>query len=508
MKKMNKVILTVSLLGALSVSTMSEARNQIHGMTDPELTKKAIEAQMQKPENVRVVNFDNMLLKENLGDIVVEKKNSPAKSRNIDLRTVVASAVNNNRAIRLSELSLEDAKATVRKTAAAKNPSFGYSWKRVDHKAQTVPTVVGYRFNETEKTIEPVVQFINTGTHAYTQSLSLNWPVWTGGAVEGAIDAARYAEDIAHINIYQTEADIKLEAVKAYYQYLEMNNLAVIADEAVKNLGGHMKNVQQQYNAGIVAKLDVLSSNVSLSNAKKSSISANNARNLAEANLNNVMRIPMDTKLIPLDTTFPEPGFDITMEEAITIGQKYRWELIKADYNVRIAKEQIKIAKAGYLPTVAIGGGYGWDTAGFDGFDKDKWSVYGAVNWSIWDGGATDAKIKGAKTGLKTAEEMLLQAREKVELEIRQDYLSVLAAKEQIRAAEASVEQAEEAYKIATIRYRSGVGINLDVLDAQLALNRAKTNYVTALYDYNIGLATLEHAMGLPAVAYTEITKK
>ena len=217
-----------------------------------------------------------------MGDIVVEKKNSPAKTRNIDLRTAVASAVNNNRAIRLSELSLEDAKATVRKTAAAKNPSFGYSWKRVDHKAQTVPTVVGYRFNETEKTIEPVVQFINTGTHAYTQSLSLNWPVWTGGAVEGAIDAARYAEDIAHINIYQTEADIKLEAVKAYYQYLEMNNLAAIADEAVKNLGGHMKNVQQQYNAGIVAKLDVLSSNVSLSNAKKSSISANNARNLAE----------------------------------------------------------------------------------------------------------------------------------------------------------------------------------------------------------------------------------
>ena len=232
-----------------------------------------------------------------------------------------------------------------------------------------------------------------------------------------------------------------------------MNNLAVIADEAVKNLDGHMKNVQQQYNAGIVAKLDVLSSNVSLSNAKKSSISANNARNLAEANLNNVMRIPMDTKLIPLDTTFPEPGFDITMEEAIAIGQKYRWELIKADYNVRIAKEQIRIAKAGYLPTVAIGGGYGWDTAGFDGFDKDKWSVYGVVNWSIWDGGATDAKIKGAKTGLKTAEEILLQAREKIELEIRQDYLSVLAAKEQIRAAEASVAQAEEAYKIATIRY-------------------------------------------------------
>ena len=44
---------------------------------------------------------------------------------------------------------------------------------------------------------------------------------------------------------------------------------------------------------------------------------------------------------------------------------------------------------------------------------------------------------------------------------IRQDYLNVLSYKEQIRAAEASVAQAEEAYKIATVRYSSGVGINL-----------------------------------------------
>ena len=64
--------------------------------------------------------------------------------------------------------------------------------------------------------------------------------------------------------------------------------------------------------------------------------------------------------------------------------------------------------------------------------------------------------------------------------------------------------QAEEAYKIAAVRYSSGVGINLDVLDAELQLNTARTNYITALYNYNIGLATLEHAMGIPAVIHSE----
>ena len=68
--------------------------------------------------------------------------------------------------------------------------------------------------------------------------------------------------------------------------------------------------------------------------------------------------------------------------------------------------------------------------------------------------------------------------------------------------------KAEEAYKISSVRYASGVGINLDVLDAQLQLNQARTNYITALYDYNIGLATLENAMGIPAVIHTETTVK
>ena len=117
-------------------------------------------------------------------------------------------------------------------------------------------------------------------------------------------------------------------------------------------------------------------------------------------------------------------------------------------------------------------------------------------------------RIKSASSGLKSAEETLLKARESIELEIRQDYLNILSAREQIRATEAAVEQAEEAYKIATVRYRSGVGINLDVLDAQLALNKARTNHITALYNYNVGLATLENAMGIPAVIHPEFTAK
>ena len=492
MNTMTCKILTASIVLALSCGLGAEAKgSQTKIMTDPSITQKAIEAQMNQTVANKEVNFNNMLLQKNLASSITEAAASEAVAMDIDLKGAVTTAIQNNRDITIAELKRREAEADVSAAAAKKNPSVSYSWQRNQYPTQVVTTALGTK----------------SSNHGYSQGINVSWPIWTFGKVEGAIDAARYQKNIADLNVYKTEADTKLAAVQAYYQYLEAIKLAEVQAQSVTDYASHLNNVQQQFDAGIVAKLDVLSSNVSLANAKQKSIAADNTRDVAEANLNNIMRVPMNTTLKPLDKNFPEPEFDLTMEQAILMAQKYRWELVEADYGVRAAEASLRSAKAGYLPTVSVGGGYSWKEASVTAVDKDDWAVQGGLSWSLWDGGATQASVKKADAAVKTAQETLLQAREKIELEVRQDYLNVLSYKEQIRAAEASVAQAEEAYKIATVRYSSGVGINLDVLDAELALNTARTNYITALYNYNIGLATLEHAMGVPAVIHPEFAK-
>lgn len=490
MNTMTCKILTASIVLALSCGLCAEAKgSQTKIMTDPSITQKAIEAQMNQTVANKDVNFNNMLLQKNLASSITEAAAPEATAMDIDLKGAVTTAIQNNRDITIAELKRREAEADVSAAAAKKNPSVSYSWQK-------------NQYSSDSKTA------LQTGTnHGYSQEISVSWPIWTFGKVEGAIDAARYQKNIADLDVYKTEADTKLAAVQAYYQYLEAIKLAEVQAQSVTDYASHLNNVQQQFDAGIVAKLDVLSSNVSLANAKQKSIAADNTRDVAEANLNNIMRVPMNTTLNPLDKNFPEPEFDLTMEQAILMAQKYRWELVEADYGVKAAEASLRSAKAGYLPTVSVGGGYSWKEASVTAVDKDDWAVQGGLSWSLWDGGATQASVKKADAAVKTAQETLLQAREKIELEVRQDYLNVLSYKEQIRAAEASVAQAEEAYKIATVRYSSGVGINLDVLDAELALNTARTNYITALYNYNIGLATLEHAMGVPAVIHPEFAK-
>lgn len=492
MNTMTCKILTASIVLALSCGLGAEAKgSQTKIMTDPSITQKAIEAQMNQTVANKDVNFNNMLLQKNLASSITEAAAPEAAAMDIDLKGAVTTAIQNNRDITIAELERREAEADVSAAAAKKNPSVSYSWQRNQYPTQVVTTALGTQ----------------SSNHGYSQGINVSWPIWTFGKVEGAIDAARYQKNIADLTVYKTEADTKLAAVQAYYQYLEAVKLAEVQAQSVTDYASHLNNVQQQFDAGIVAKLDVLSSNVSLANAKQKSIAADNTRDVAEANLNNIMRVPMNTTLNPLDKNFPEPEFDLTMEQAILMAQKYRWELVEADYGVKAAEASLRSAKAGYLPTVSVGGGYSWKEASVTAVDKDDWAVQGGLSWSLWDGGATQASVKKADAAVKTAQETLLQAREKIELEVRQDYLNVLSYKEQIRAAEASVAQAEEAYKIATVRYSSGVGINLDVLDAELALNTARTNYITALYNYNIGLATLEHAMGVPAVIHPEFAK-
>lgn len=492
MNTMTCKILTASIVLALSCGLGAEAKgSKTKIMTDPSITQKAIEAQMNQTVANKDVNFNNMLLQKNLASSITEAAAPEAAAMDIDLKGAVTTAIQNNRDITLAELKRREAEADLSAAAAKKNPSVSYSWQRNQYPTQVVTTGAGTQ----------------SSNHRYSQGINVSWDIWTFGKVEGAIDAARYQKNIADLNVYKTEADTKLAAVQAYYQYLEAIKLAEVQAQSVTDYASHLNNVQHQFDAGIVAKLDVLSSNVSLANAKQKSIAADNTRDVAEANLNNIMRVPMNTTLNPLDKNFPEPEFDLTMEQAILMAQKYRWELVEADYGVKAAQASLRSAKARYLPTVSVGGGYSWEEASMTAVDKDDWAVKGVLSWSLWDGGATQASVKKADAAVKTAQETLLQAREKIELEVRQDYLNVLSYKEQIRAAEASVAQAEEAYKIATVRYSSGVGINLDVLDAELALNTARTNYITALYNYNIGLATLEHAMGVPAVIHPEFAK-
>ena len=116
---------------------------------------------------------------------------------------------------------------------------------------------------------------------------------------------------------------------------------------------------------------------------------------------------------------------------------------------------------------------------------------------NLFDGNVTKAKVRQAEARLTKSVEQANQKQDVIQLEVRQAYLNMLEAEKRITTSKVTVDKGQEDFKIAQVRYSAGVGTNLDVIDSQLALTQAKTNYIQAMYDYNTSRAKLDKAMGI-----------
>ena len=143
------------------------------------------------------------------------------------------------------------------------------------------------------------------------------------------------------------------------------------------------------------------------------------------------------------------------------------------------------------------GRGYA-DFDGYFGTSNKSWHIGAKASWSLWDGGATQNKVKVASDTLEKAKEANLAAVDSVLLSVQKAYLNLRSAEQTIQSTQTAVAQGQESFRIATLRYRAGVGTNLDVLDAETKLTTARNNYVQALYNYNISIAALEQLTGVP----------
>lgn len=400
----------------------------------------------------------------------------------LNLPKTVQMALDYNRDIKMSQYQLKSAEAAINEAKSKKMPQVGYTFS-------------------TSRTAGPAIPgpAIPSTQNKFGNGLSVELPVYTGGLVEGQIDNAKIGKTDAQETILKTEQATKYSAIEGYYQLLANKELQGVYHEAVDNLQGHLDNVQAQYNVGTKAKVDVLSSDVSLANAKTTALTADNAVAISESNLNNILGLPLETKLNLADHQLPFDTYNISLQEATDYAMKYRPEVLQAALAVQTAENNIDIADASNKPTVKVSGGNNWNDNTFPGIDANKrsWNIGASVTYSFYDGGATKAKVDQAKQALLVARETEQKTREAVQLEVKQAYLNIRSAAQKVEETQTVVDQARENYRIQNIRYQAGVGINLDVLDAQLSLNEAQVNHIQALYDYNVGIAKLEQVMGV-----------
>ncbi len=337
---------------------------------------------------------------------------------------------------------------------------------------------------------------------------TFNQPIFAGGRLSSAVKMAGHGATAAEAGLEEARANVDADVRQAYFDARLAQESADIVAKSVELARQHLEHVQLLLENGRASELDVLRSQVELDNLGPQLVQARNARDVAVLNLKRLVNLPMDapvrltTGLEPAESGMPAPEavhFPSLAEASDRLAR--RASLRAAEETVGMRREQVDIARAAFLPSIALTGtfarqAYPGRILPSGGDWRDDWNVGFSVQWPLFQGLRRNAELDAAHAELVRAELQRDQLGEALRLEYERALGELERARAQISAAARTSGQAQRVYDLTQLRFDQGLATQLDVSDARLALQQARINEVQAYHDYYLAVTQARRALG------------
>lgn len=323
--------------------------------------------------------------------------------------------------------------------------------------------------------------------------------LYAGGRVAAGIRSSKLSEDSSYYALRDT-IDLVIQNVREqFYEVLQNRALITVEEESVRLLDSELSDQKTRLEAGTVPRFNVLRAEVELSNERPNLIRARNNYLTAKLRLAKTLGVNSDGRpgraAVDADGELRIDDRKIDLGAALELARAHRPSLKVQRQNILIQVQQIHVAASGFLPTISATGGYEYQSTGVNNDLSnyvDGWFLGLQGSWDVFDGGATYGKVKQAKAQLESAKVNYDDAVRQVDLEVEESYARVQEARELITSQQKGIEQADEALRLARERLAAGAGTQLDFLDAQVALTKARVTELQARYEFNVALAEFQ----------------
>ncbi|MBU4260640.1 MAG: TolC family protein [Proteobacteria bacterium] len=334
----------------------------------------------------------------------------------------------------------------------------------------------------------------------FTYGVKAEQPLYKGKSLVTAVKQAELSVETSKLVIDQVANNLVFDVYTRYFALLRALRLEEEARQSVLRLESHRKDAQAFYAAGLIPKNDMLQSEVELAQGEQDLVDAEKVTALAKAQLNVLMERPVDA-FLNIEESDKYTIQDISWDEVIEKARQNRAEIAQSDKAVQIAKNDIVLKKAPYLPTITLSASY--DRIGDDigaapvpGFPSEQKTVKAIATWKLWTWLKDRDEVHAAEKNLQKAKKAVTKSVNDVTLDARNSFLVLEQAAKRIKVSEKAIEHAKENYRINQAQYQAQLATSTDVLDAQSLLSQAMTNYYDALYGYQLALAAIDKSKG------------
>ncbi|MBX6422781.1 TolC family protein [Thermosulfurimonas sp. F29] len=327
----------------------------------------------------------------------------------------------------------------------------------------------------------------------YYAGVELRLPLYEGGRLRSLVRLSGIRTVLAESLRRETALDLLANVKGTYFMGLYLRGLIRARERVLAALKREEKDAALRLRVGRVPPLDLLRMKSRVKSEEAALASARQAlRRVKEA-------------LSVLMGESPRSDFELSGNlTLIPLPREPEWERIlfclpeveAARREFEAARERVRLERSGHLPRLDFLVDYGRRAGSGLHDDEEVWEAGFRLRLNLFSGGTISARVAAARARELSARERLRQ----VELSVRRRVLAALSeaaeARARVRALEAARQAAREAFRVESLRYRTGAGTVTDLLAAQAAWSETEAAYREALYRYARAVVSYQRATG------------
>ena len=415
------------------------------------------------------------------------------RARRITLQDAISLALENNETLRIARNEVANAHARIREAWADALPQINFNAVYTRNFMRPV-------FFFPDPITGEQRPFRVGSTNSYQMLVTFDQTLFQAGKVSGGIKAANLFKEFSDEGFRASKANLILSVKRAFYTVLLNKQLVEINRQSVEQQRAHLMSTRKLFEQGQVSELDTLRAWVDYTNLQPQVLRAVNNLLIAENQLKDLMGLDLEEAIVVVGELDYEPAANPSLEALQEEAFRNRPELRQLEFEAAMRSQNVGITRADLMPKLFLTGSY-QSLAQSDAFDLGSGfqnSFFGGlrIEWPLFNGMRTSARVQQARLEYENAQYRLRLFRDQLKMEIKTIFLNLNEAAKRVEVQRHAIRQAERALFMARRRYNEGVGTQLELGDALLALNLTRTNYVQAVFDYQLALAELEKAVG------------
>lgn len=317
------------------------------------------------------------------------------------------------------------------------------------------------------------------------------------------IRASSLVKKISTESYRQSGAGVESGIRKAYYDALITREKAALVEQSIARWEQARKDTNALFRQGVAADIDTLKAFLSVENLKPDLIRARSSVMVASTRLRNAMGVDQGTEIELTDRlVYREQPLPADLRLLCDEALENRPDVRSLKLQLEAEDAKVMAARSEGMPSVSAFGQYQVQSQFNDNQSPDVngWpstsSVGLQLSLPIFSGFGTSARIGQSRIVRMQTRTRFEDLREQVRAEVEIRLWNLLEARKRIEVQSRTIAVAERSYRITSLRVREGIGSRLELTDAELQLDTARTNYLEAVYDYLVASVEMDRSLG------------